>query len=215
MDDAHARAGGADSAILNSKNIRTRNTRRPYESYFSVVEHDIQVPRFDGLYSEIVTRAAFICGDCVSVLPYDVARDRVMLIEQFRFGPHVRGDDNPWKLEAIAGRIDDGETPAEAAIRETKEETGLDVQNLLPTTAYYPSPGALTEFLYSYIGLVELPDGTEGIAGLPEEAENIKSHLVSFDDAIALLSTGQVDTGTLVTSLLWLSQHRKSIRNAA
>ncbi|MCB2157335.1 MAG: NUDIX domain-containing protein, partial [Rhodobacteraceae bacterium] len=45
-------------------------------------------------------------------------RDRVLLIEQFRMGPYARGDAEPWLIEAIAGRVDPGETPEDAARRE-------------------------------------------------------------------------------------------------
>ncbi len=47
-------------------------------------------------------------ADAVTVLPYDPVRDRVLLIEQYRFGVHMRGDPRPWVLEPVAGRIDAG-----------------------------------------------------------------------------------------------------------
>jgi 8-oxo-dGTP pyrophosphatase MutT (NUDIX family) len=35
--------------------------------------------------------------------------------------------DHGWTIEAIAGKIDPGETPEEAARREVEEETGLNI----------------------------------------------------------------------------------------
>lgn len=39
----------------------------------------------------------------------------------------VSRKDDPTAFGLIGGKVDDGETPEEALIRETKEETGLDV----------------------------------------------------------------------------------------
>lgn len=195
--------------------VRTIEAREPYRNYFSIQEHDISVPQFEGGYSAVVTRAAFVSGDAVSVLPYDPVRDRVMVIEQFRFGPHVRGDLNPWKLEAIAGRIDAGETPEKTAHREMVEETGVKLRKLIKLTSFYPAPGAVAEYMYSFIGIADLPDEVAGIGGLEEEAEDIKSHILSFKDAMELLNDSRADTGPLVVSLLGLSMHRKALRNGA
>lgn len=42
----------------------------------------------------------------------------------------VSRKDNHNDFGLIGGKVDEGETPEEAAIRETKEETGLDITNL-------------------------------------------------------------------------------------
>ena len=74
--------------------------------------------------------------------------DRVLLVEQFRTGPYVKGDTNPWVLEPIAGLIDVGETPVEAGLREAKEEAHLDIKHMELVARSYPSPGISTEFFH-------------------------------------------------------------------
>lgn len=184
----------------------------PYAKFFAVEEQDLRFRRFDGAMSEPVNRAAFVMGDAVTVLPYDPVRDRVLLIEQFRFGPHARGDQNPWQLEAIAGRIDAGETPDEAARREAVEEAGLVLGDLILMQSYYPSPGAMTEFLYSYLAITDLPDGVAGVFGVAGEAEDIRGHLVSFDDFMALVASGEVGNAPTILSGLWLARQRAALR---
>lgn len=189
-----------------------RATREPYARFFSVEEYDLSFRRFDGSQSPEVLRAAFVSGDAVTVLPYDPRRDRVLLIEQFRLGPLARGDGQPWLLEAIAGRIDPGETPEEAGRREAVEEAGLTLGALLPVAQYYPSPGAKSEFLYSYVALCDLPDDAAGVFGVAGEAEDIRGHLIGFDALMALVASGEVNVGPLVLSALWLERERPRLR---
>lgn len=183
-----------------------------YSSFFAVEDYQLAYRRFDGSLSRVVDRAVFISGDAVTVLPYDPVRDRVLLIEQFRMGPMARGDGQPWSLEAIAGRIDPGETPEEAGRREAVEEAGLALGALLPVSSYYPSPGAKSEYLYSYVALADLPDGVEGVFGLAEEAEDIRGHLLSFDDFMALVDSGEVNNAPLVLTAFWLARERARLR---
>ncbi|MCY1125876.1 NUDIX domain-containing protein [Frigidibacter sp. RF13] len=184
----------------------------PYEAFFAVEEHDLSYRRFDGSMGPVLKRAVFISGDAAIVLPYDPVRDRVLLIEQFRAGPYARGDANPWLLEAIAGRVDGGETPEEAALREAEEEAGLTIDRLMPGPSYYPSPGAKAEYLYSFIGLADLPDGIAGLGGLADEAEDIRSHLIPFARLMELLATGEIDNAPLMLIALWLERERPRLR---
>ena len=184
----------------------------PYAHFFSVEEYDLSFRRFDGTMSAVVNRATFISGDAVTVLPYDPVRDRVMLVEQFRAGPFARGDANPWQLEAIAGRIDPGETAEDAARREALEEAGLVLGALLPVAGYYPTPGAKTEFLYSYLALCDLPDGCAGVFGVPSEAEDIRGHLVSFERLMELVASGEISNAPLILTALWLQRERGRLR---
>lgn len=184
----------------------------PYVNFFSVEEYDLSFRRFDGAMSPVVNRATFISGDAVTVLPYDPVRDRVLLIEQFRAGPFARGDANPWQLEAIAGRIDPGETPEDAARREAVEEAGLVLGALLPVAGYYPTPGAKAEFLYSYVALCDLPDGVEGVFGVEGETEDIRGHLISFERLMELVATGEASNAPVVLTALWLQRERERLR---
>jgi ADP-ribose pyrophosphatase len=191
---------------------RQEARRWPYAAYFAVDERDLQFRRFDGRMSGTLNRAVFISGDAAVVLPYDPWRDRVMVIEQFRAGPHARGDANPWLIEAVAGRIDAGETPEDAARRETEEEAGLVLQRLIPGPRYYPSPAAKAEYLYSFVGIADLPDGAAGLGGLETEAEDIRSHIIPFDRLMEMVDSGEVDNAPLALLALWLAPMRADLR---
>ncbi len=188
--------------------------RKPYSHFFAVEELDVAARQFDGVMPAPSERAIFMMSDAVSVLPYDPVRDRVLLIEQFRTGAYLRGDTNPWSLEAIAGRQDPGETAEETARREALEEAGLTLGALHLVARYYSSPGGCTEYMTSFVALADLPDGVEGVGGLDSEAEDIRSMLVPFEGLQDALKSGEAENGPLVMSALWLTAHRDRLRGA-
>ena len=212
---ARVRAGEPQPARLRLEGgVQVSARREPYAQFFAVEEYDLSFQRFDGSASPVVTRAVFVSGDAVTVLPYDPVRDRVLVVEQFRSGPFARGDSQPWQIEAIAGRIDTGETAEEAARREAVEEAGLTLGALLPVAGYYPTPGISAEFLYSYVAITDLPDGAAGVFGVEGEAEDIRGHLISFDDLIALVASGEVSNAPLIMTAYWLQARRTALRVA-
>lgn len=194
--------------------VEVAERARPWDGFFAVETWRLRHPLFAGGSSATVERAGFVMADAVTVLPYDPARDRVLVIEQFRFGPCLRGDPWPWTLEPVAGRIDPGETPEAAARREAREEAGVEIGALHPVADYYPTPGAVSEYLFSYIGIAELPDGTGGVHGLADEHEDIRGHLLSVEELDALAAQGGLRNGPMLLSALWLVRHRDRLRHA-
>jgi ADP-ribose pyrophosphatase len=183
-----------------------------HAGFFALDRWQLRHRRFDGGMSPWLTREVFVAGDAVTVLPYDPLRDRVLLIEQVRMGPLGRGDPLPWQLEAIAGRIDPGETPEAAARREAVEEAGLVLGALEKVAEYYPTPGAVAEYLYSYVALCDLPDGVAGVFGAEAEAEDIKGHLLSFDQLVEVMAAGEIGNAPLLLTVLWLQRERARLR---
>lgn len=199
------------SPEMSAKAVATVRTEKPYTDYFAVREDWLSFPTFDGGTSALVKRASFLGGDAVTVLPYDPATDSVLIIRQFRHGPFARGDSNPWTLEPAAGRIDPGETPEETATRELFEETSVAAQSLHFVGRYYPSPGAFSEYLYSYVAVADLSDADGGVGGLEDEAEDILRHVVPLGDALAMIQTGAINTGPLALSLYWLAVNKSGV----
>ena len=199
-------------AKMNNMRASSHSKRKVYEGFFSVEEHDLSYQKFNKEQSAVVTRSALISTDAVIVLPYDPVNDRILLIEQFRTGPYVKGDDEPWVLEPIAGLIDEGETPESAGIREAQEEAHLKIQKLELVARSYPSPGISTEFFHQYIGIVKLPESSNLIAGLSSENEDIRSHIFEYAQFLNMMQSGMIKVGPAILIGLWLAKNRKILK---
>jgi len=186
--------------------------RSVYKGFFSVEEHDLTYQKFNNEQSNVVTRSTLVSSDAVIVLPYDPVNDRILLIEQFRAGPYVKGDENPWVFEPIAGLIDEEETPESAGIREAQEEAHLKIERLELVARSYPSPGISTEFFHQYLGIVELLDSSNIIAGLSSENEDIRSHIFEYEQFFKMIESGKVNVGPLILLGFWLSKNRTRLR---
>jgi nudix-type nucleoside diphosphatase (YffH/AdpP family) len=202
-----ARGARASEVVVDAQ-------RYPYDGFFTMEEMIARFPRFDGTLSAPVERGVFRAADAVTVLPYDPVRDRVLLIEQVRFGALGHGDPAPWLLESVAGIVDAGETEAATAIREAAEESGVTILALHLIARYYPSPGGIAQVLTSYIGIADLPDDLPGVGGLDSECEDILSHLVPFDQAFAMIASGEAAVGPLIIGLQYLALNRDRLRAA-
>ncbi len=196
----------------DAPDVTVLDDRLPYADFFAVEEYRLSVPRHDGGGEIEMDRAVFVSGDAATVLPYDPVRDCVLLVEQFRAGPFARGDRNPMVLEPVAGRVDPGETPEDCARREALEEAGLELGTLHEVARYYPSPGAKSEYLYSYVALADLPESAMGVHGLLGETEDIRTHVISFARLMDLIGSGEASTAPLLITAAWLARERGRLR---
>ncbi len=165
---------------------------------------------FAGGMGKLINRELFVRHDAVCVLPYDPRRDEVVLIEQFRVGALDKSR-NPWLLELVAGLIDKDEQPEEVARREAMEEAGLTLGALWPLSVYYPSPGGSDERVHLFVGRCDSV-GAGGIHGLEEEGEDIRVHVLPFEDALARVRDGRIDNAASIMALQWLALNRDEVR---
>jgi ADP-ribose pyrophosphatase len=142
---------------------------------------------------------------------YDPDRDAVVLVEQFRLPAFLAGS-SPWQLEASAGMIDTDETPAAAATRETREETGLTlIGEPIAIQCYLPSAGGSDESVVLFCGRVDA-SGAGGVHGLPEEYEDIRVVVKTLSEIEAMLEAGAIESGHTLIALYWLLRHRDRLR---
>ncbi len=186
---------------------------RPYTGFFALEEHRLSHRLFGGGWSAPLSRTVLSVGDAVTVLPYDSARDRVLLIEQFRAAMVARGDPCPWGVEVVAGRLDqDGDAEATAR-REAHEEAGIELGRMETIAAYYTTPGFAAEHVTSFVGEASL-EGAGGLHGEASEHEDIRAFVVGLDEALDGIASGEIDNAPAILSLLWLARNRDRLRAA-
>ncbi len=170
---------------------------------------------FQDTQTETLVRECFQATDAAILLPYDPLSDHVLLVEQIRIGPIVRGATNPWSLEPVAGMVDGDESPEVAALREAEEEAGLTGVTLEKMFAFYASPGNSTDYFSCFLGICALPQVRTYTGGLATEHEDLRLHILPFTTAFALIESGEANNGPLVSMLLWLDRNRDRLRALA
>lgn len=181
-----------------------------YNGYFRINRYTLRHGLFAGGMSGTITREVFERGHAVGLLPYDPVHDAVVLIEQFRIGAYVAGME-PWLVEIVAGIIEDGEAPDDVARRETLEEAGLTISELLPMCTYAVSPGGASESVRVFLGRVDSTHAG-GIHGLNSEDEDIRVTAMPWSDAKRLLDDGKVTNALGIIALQWFALHRDEVR---
>ena len=192
------------------KQFQILNKRICYDGFFRLEKLTLKHTLYGGGWSDELSRELFIRGECVGVLLYDPYADKVVLIEQIRVGALAEGE-RAWLVEIVAGAIESGETAEAVAYREAQEEAGCQIQELLPISQFYTTPGACGEKLSLFCGKID-STGIGGLHGLAEEGEDIMVTTVSFEEAYAMLSNGSIISAIPIIAIQWLALNREMLR---
>lgn len=165
--------------------------------------------RFDGEWSDEITRDVYTIAEVVNVLPYDPALDAVVLIEQFRTCGLVWGEAT-WLFETVAGIRDDGEEPEDVARREAVEEAECELKTLYPVSTVWSSPGGYGERAHLFVGAASLA-GVGGIHGLAHEHEDIRAVVVPLAEAYAATQDGRIQDTKTIVLVQWLMLNKSQI----
>lgn len=181
-----------------------------YQGFFRISRYRLQHELYGGGWSREMQRECLERGQAVAVLLYDPERDQVVLVEQFRTGA-LADPEGPWLLEIVAGIVEDGESGEEVARRETLEEAGCTLLDLVPIGRCYVSPGGTSETVTLFCGRVDAK-GIGGIHGLADEHEDIRVQVLPRTEALALLDNGHIRSAPPIIALQWLALHSESLR---
>ena len=127
-------------------------------------------------------------GVCILALCED---GTVPMVRQFRY---PLGD---VLLELPAGKLERGEDPRAAAIRELGEEVGLEPDEVIELGFIYVSPGFCTEKLHMYLAR-EL----KSVPVHPDEDEFLDIVHLPFDVLVERVMSGEITDGKTVATTL-------------
>jgi nudix-type nucleoside diphosphatase (YffH/AdpP family) len=153
---------------------------------------------------QVQSREVYDNANGAAVLLYNRAHRSVVLTRQFRIGARLAGHDG-FLLEAAAGMLD-GADPATRALAEAREETGYAIDHVQPALELYVSPGSTTERIHLFVAEYERAQRRDRGGGNPEEGEDIDVVELDFDDALAMIETGDIVDAKTVILLLYLER---------
>jgi ADP-ribose pyrophosphatase len=123
-------------------------------------------------------------------------KKQILLVRQYRLpaGKYL------WELPA--GKVDEGETPLQAARRELIEETGYRARKWEKLVTFFPSPGYVAERMTIYCA-------TQLIAGTatPMDDERIETRWYPRKELAAMIRGGKIeDAKTIIGFHTWNSR---------
>ena len=175
------------SGTPRRKKAKILSSKIVYEgAVFGVRRDEVIEPSGVRATREVVTHPG-----SVVVLPV-LPDGRILLIQQYRHATRQ------YLWELVAGRIDAGETPRQAAARELIEETGYRATKFCIFLDIFPTPGFLEERMF-----ILLAEGlTEGEAQ-PEEDEKIVSRPYNRKQLEEMIRNGKLRDAKSIAGILY------------
>jgi ADP-ribose pyrophosphatase len=196
--------------LFNSADVEILEKSSAYKGFFQLFKIRLRHKLFAGGWSREFNRELFAKSQAASAVIYDPVLDLIGLVEQFRIGtldsPH-----GPWTLEGVAGMVEEGESPAEMMHRELVEEAGLLAKELLPITAFYPTPGSCDEYTFIYCAICDLRNAG-GVFGVAGEHEDISFKTYPAQQVFNAMLQNRTNNAATLIGLLWLQRERAELR---
>jgi ADP-ribose pyrophosphatase len=146
---------------------------------------------------QAVTKEIVLHPGAVGILALPDA-DHLVLLRNYRFPLN----ETLWEIPA--GTLEPDEDLLHAARRELAEETGYQATEWEKLTAFYSSPGILSEVLHLFVAR----NLTPGVMH-PELDEQMEPQTVPVTQALAWLHDGTIrDAKTIIALLLWQAKPR-------
>ena len=117
---------------------------------------------------------------------------KILLIDHYRFQTATRG----WEIPA--GKIDDGESPQQAATREMIEETGHRAKSFKYLGRYHPSNGSSHQVFHIFVAR-----GVERVREIQDPNEVMALKWFSRDEVRELIKRNEILDGLSLTGLCW------------
>jgi ADP-ribose pyrophosphatase len=178
------------------------------DNWYLLKKYSFDLRRRDGSW-QAQTREVYDRGNGATILLYNRARRTVLLTRQFRMPAFVNGHSG-FLIESAAGLLDNA-SPEQCIRKEAEEETGYRVESVKKIYEAFMSPGSVTERVHFFIGEYQPNDRMGNGGGLVEEGEDIEVLELGFEQAIAMVSSGEIVDGKTIMLLQYLELRLMSV----
>jgi ADP-ribose pyrophosphatase len=164
-----------------------------------IISLDVDEVRFpDGSIGELEMIRHPGASAIVPFLSDPFAADpQVLLIKQYRYAAEG------YMYEIPAGRLNKGESPAECAARELKEETGCTAEQIEYLTTVYTTPGFTDEKIHLF-----LAKGLKAGATSHEADEFLELEPMLLSRALEMIESGDIQDAKSALGLLFAAGFR-------
>lgn len=180
-----------DNKFLNLYNFEVEDRKGNVHPYYVASRHK---------ESEMPATGVGVRPDAVLIYAYyGEKRDRLVLIRQYRYpvGDYI--------YELPAGLVDDGETVIETAIREMKEETGLDFEPIPDQEVFnrpcFSSAGMTDETVSTVYGVATGDISEDGLG----DDEDLEVCIVDEEEAIRILIEEKLGVRTYYLLMMFIA----------
>ncbi|MBU2902259.1 GDP-mannose pyrophosphatase NudK [Maribacter dokdonensis] len=186
------------------KNGGIKNVKREIlsDNWYILNKYTYDYQKPDGSW-ETQEREAYDRGNGAAILLYNSKKKTVVLTRQFRMPTYVNGNEDGMMIEVCAGLLD-GDNPADCVRKETEEETGYKINNVQKVFQTYMSPGSVTEELFLFVGEYDDSMKVSDGGGAEDETENIEVLELNFDEAITMVSNGEIKDAKTIMLLQYV-----------
>ena len=187
-----------------NERVRITEEKLLSDNWYVLKRFSFDLRRRDGSWQP-QTREVYDRGNGATILLYNLAQRTVVLTCQFRIPAHVNGHSG-FLIEAAAGLLDNA-SPEERIRLEAEEETGYRVSAVKKIYEAFMSPGSVTERIHFFIGEYQPGDRIGDGGGLIDEGEDIEVIELGFEQAIAMVASGEIADGKTIMLLQYLQLH--------
>lgn len=187
--------------------VKLRELKILSDSHYTLRKAVFDYRRRDGAWQENA-RESYDIGNGAAVLPIDAARDKVLLIKQFRW-PAFEAGYRELLIEAPAGKLD-GDDPKTCVTREALEEAGIAIKDVELFSHCFMSAGAVKERLSLFLARYDSTAPREKGGGHEHEGEDIETLEVSLDQALAMIASGEIVDAKTIMLLQAAALRRRS-----
>ncbi len=175
------------------------------DNWYTLKKYTYEILKPDGTRQKQV-REVYDRGNGAAILLYNKERRTVILTRQFRLASFVNGNRAGVLIEACAGLLDQ-DNPEDAIKRETEEETGYRISDVKKIFESYMSPGSVSEILYFFIAEYTQSMKVNPGGGIEHEQEDIEVLETGFDQALAMIESGEIKDAKTIILLQYMRIH--------